>query len=142
MIIRELQIKYGKKMSVGESVKSPETVNRFFRKLHAHEDIQEKFHVLCLDAKLNAVGWRTIAVGSVSEMHVHPRDIFQTAMMANASSIIMVHNHPSGEVSPSAEDINMTRRMIEAGTLLGIAILDHIIIGHDSYLSLKEGGYL
>ena len=81
-----------------------------------------------------------MSIGSLSSSIVHPREVFQAAVSQAAASVIMAHNHPSGEVSPSQDDIDLTRRLVRAGEIMGIDVLDHLIIGVDDFLSLKEYG--
>ena len=83
-----------------------------------------------------------ISIGSLSASIVHPREVFQVAVTRAAASIILAHNHPSGDVTPSKEDIELTRRMVEAGSIMGIDILDHIILSESDFLSLKERGLM
>ena len=82
------------------------------------------------------------STGSLATSIVHPREIFKMAILSNAYSLILAHNHPSGDVTLSKEDINISKRLKECGELIGINILDHVIIGDNKYLSLKEEGYL
>ena len=79
---------------------------------------------------------------SLNKAIVHPREVFKTAILSNAASIMAFHNHPSGETTPSQQDIQLTNRLYEAGELLGIKLLDHLIIGDGTFTSLKEKGYL
>jgi DNA repair protein RadC len=83
-----------------------------------------------------------VAVGSLSESVVHPREVFKSAVTESAAAVIFVHNHPSGSPEPSAQDVQLTRRLCGAGSLLGIRVLDHLIIGRDSYYSFAERGML
>ena len=99
---------------------------------------KEHFKVALLDTKNQIIGIEEISVGTLNASIVHPRDVFKVAIKRNCNSIILVHNHPSGDVEPSNEDINITRRLVDAGNLLGVSILDHIIIGDDKYLSFKQ----
>lgn len=101
----------------------------------------EHFKILILDTKNNVRSIEHISTGSLNSSIVHPRETFKPAIKKSASSIILLHNHPSGECSPSSEDISLTNRLNECGNILGIKILDHIIIG-DSYFSFKEEGLL
>ena len=80
--------------------------------------------------------------GTINTSLVHPREVFKRALLNNASNIMVAHNHPSGDPNPSKEDIQITERLKEAGNLLGINLLDHIIVGEDKYISLKEKGVL
>src|SRR5467141_1241313 len=90
---------------------------------------REYFVVLMLDQKHKVIGINTISVGSLTASIVHPREVFKVAILANCASIIIGHNHPSGNCQPSREDRALTQRLVEAGKLLGISVLDHIIIG-------------
>lgn len=85
---------------------------------------------------------QTIFVGSLNASIVHPREVFKEAFRRSAASLICLHNHPSGDPSPSREDIEVTKRLCEAGKIIGIELLDHVIIGDRKYISLKEKGYL
>ncbi|WFA09572.1 DNA repair protein RadC [Tissierella sp. Yu-01] len=99
---------------------------------------KEEFRILILDTKNQITKVETISIGTLNASIVHPREVFKTALLNSANSIILVHNHPSGDPTPSNEDINITNRLIDAGTLLGIKVLDHIILGDNRYLSFKE----
>lgn len=118
---------------------SPEQVADTFSFLK-HET-KEFFFSIHLDGKnrINCVD--EVSVGSLNQSIVHPRELFKTALLSSAAAIILVHNHPSGDPTPSREDIEITRRMKEAGEILGIKLLDHIVIG-SSYLSFVERGLL
>jgi DNA repair protein RadC len=103
---------------------------------------QEHFVVLFLNVKNEILHKQTIFIGSLNSSIVHPREIFREAVKRSAASIIVAHNHPSGNPSPSPEDIEVTKRLIEAGSIMGIELLDHVIIGDHQFLSLKEKGYM
>ena len=103
---------------------------------------EEKMVMVCLDVKCRPIGVFEISVGNLSSSIVHPREIFKRAILANAYSIIIAHNHPSNDGTASNEDILITKRINEAGKLMGINLLDHLIITYDSHYSLKEQGYL
>lgn len=99
----------------------------------------EELLVLCtLDTKNKVTGLFTVSQGSLCNSIVHPREIFKRALLQNSANIILLHNHPSGDPTPSREDINITERIKGAGEIIGIKLLDHIIIGNDCYVSLKE----
>jgi DNA repair protein RadC len=83
-----------------------------------------------------------VSVGGLHSSIVHPREVFKTAVKKSAASMILIHNHPSGDPTPSKEDIDITRRLIEAGKLMGIEVLDHVIIGDKKYCSLKARGLI
>ncbi len=103
---------------------------------------QEHFVVLFLNVKNEVLHKQTVFIGSLNASIVHPREIFREAVKRSAASIICAHNHPSGNPSPSPEDIEVTKRLIEAGSIMGIEILDHVIIGDHKFISLKEKGYM
>jgi DNA repair protein RadC len=102
---------------------------------------REKLFILMLDTKNRVLGIHVCSEGDLSSSIVHPREVFKAAILANACSIILVHNHPSGDPTPSAEDVHVTKRLYEVGELIGIELRDHIIIGeHDEFKSLKALG--
>ena len=124
-------------------IKSPTEVYQAAKQLLAlHEKPQEHFCILCLNTKNKIVGVHTISIGSLNASIVHPREVFKAAILNNASRIICLHNHPSGDPAPSKENIEITRRNVEAGEILGIEVLDHVIIGEQRYLSMKERGLM
>lgn len=102
---------------------------------------QEHFVVLFLNIKNQIIHKQTIFIGSLNASIVHPREIFREAVKRSAASIICAHNHPSGVPTPSTEDIEVTKRIVEAGYIIGIELIDHVIIGDHQYISLKEKGY-
>ena len=83
-----------------------------------------------------------MSVGSLNRAIVHPREVYKTAILSNAAAVMAFHNHPSGDTTPSEQDIQLTQRLMEAGELLGIKFLDHLVIGDGSFISLKEQGYM
>lgn len=99
---------------------------------------KEHFKIAILDTKNQIISIENISIGTLNASIVHPRDVFNISIKKNANAIILIHNHPSGDTSPSKEDVNVTYRLKEAGELLGIKVLDHIIIGDNNYLSFKE----
>nr|WP_285890831.1 DNA repair protein RadC [Mesobacillus maritimus] len=103
---------------------------------------QEHFVCLYLNTKNQVIHRQTIFIGSLNASIVHPREVFKEAVRRSAASIICAHNHPSGDCSPSREDIEVTKRLVECGKMLGIDLLDHLIIGDNKYVSLKEKGYV
>lgn len=120
---------------------TPEQVFRHYRsKL---EDLKkERFLVLLLDGKNRVIREVEISVGSLNQSLVHPREVFNPAVRESAAAIILVHNHPTGDPTPSREDIEITRRLKEAGELMGIRILDHVIIGINQFVSLVDKGLM
>lgn len=109
---------------------------------NVQEEAQEVFGILILNTKNKVVAVHEISRGSLNASIVHPREVYKAAILHNASSIICFHNHPSGDPKPSKEDIEITQTLVEAGEILGIKVLDHIIIGDEEYISLKEKGVM
>ena len=105
---------------------------------------QQREHFLCLylNARNQVIHKEVVSIGSLSSAIVHPREVFRPAVAQAAASVILAHNHPSGDVSPSQDDINLTRRLVQAGEIMGIDVLDHLIIGSDDFISLKERGLI
>jgi len=99
---------------------------------------KEHFWVILLDTRNQVIKEVESSVGSLNASIVHPREVFKEAISASAASVILVHNHPSGDPQPSEEDMKLTKRLAEAGTLMGIEVLDHIILGDKEYISLKN----
>lgn len=103
---------------------------------------QEHFVCLYLNTKNQVMHRQTVFIGSLNASIVHPREVFREAFRRSAASIIALHNHPSGDPGPSREDIDVTKRLVECGKIIGIELLDHIIIGEHKFVSLKEKGYV
>lgn len=103
---------------------------------------REHFRAILLNTKNRILGIRTISIGSLNSSVVHAREVFKSAVSESAQAIVLVHNHPSGVPDPSAEDLAVTERLAEAGRILGIEILDHIVLGREGYVSIKELGHL
>lgn len=97
---------------------------------------------LYLNARNQVIHRETVSIGSLSASIVHPREVFQAAVSHSAAGVILAHNHPSGDVSPSQEDLELTRRLVQAGQIMGIEVLDHLIIGTEEFFSLKEQGLM
>lgn len=110
--------------------------------LRLHEQTEEYLYMICMNVKLEVTGIFELSHGNVNSSIVSVREMFQKALLANAVSIIVMHNHPSGDPTPSHEDIQVTKRMVDAGKIIGVQVLDHIIIGRPGFTSLKEKGYL
>ncbi|NLI62661.1 MAG: DNA repair protein RadC [Methanosarcinaceae archaeon] len=105
------------------------------------EKKREKFIAIYLDTKNGILKKRIISIGSLNTSIVHPREVFKSAFLESAASIILVHNHPSGDPTPSPEDIEITIKLNEVGKIMGFSILDHIIVGDKKFVSLKQLGY-
>lgn len=117
-------------------VKSPQDVVNIV-KSQLKGKKKEHFLVLCLDTRNKAINYKSVSLGSLDTSIVHPREVFKEAISSSAASVIFVHNHPSGDPTPSKEDIELTKRLAKAGEIIGIAVLDHIIVCDKSYSSLK-----
>ncbi|MCT1400048.1 DNA repair protein RadC [Paenibacillus sp. p3-SID867] len=103
---------------------------------------KEHFVCLFLNTKNRIISKETISIGSLNAAIVHPREVFKEAIKHCSASLICSHNHPSGDTTPSSEDINITKRLVAAGEIIGIEVLDHVIIGDNQFYSLKEHGYI
>jgi len=126
-----------KKSGYRVKIKTAEDVfNYFVDKLQDKK--KEHFYVLLLDTKNNIIGEEIISVGTLNASLIHPREVFNPAIKASANSIILVHNHPSGDCNHSVEDKQVTKIISNAGEILGIKVTDHIVIGKNSYTSLME----
>ncbi len=119
----------------------PADAAEILRKLFQDAD-REVFAVLCVDIRHRVVAANVVSVGSLDCAPVHPREAFKCAILANAAAIIVGHVHPSGDPEPSRQDHRITERLAKGGDLLGIAVLDHIIVGDGRYVSLRERGAL
>lgn len=102
------------------------------------DGLQEEFHVVTLDTKHRMIGSHQITVGTLDASLVHPREVFRPAIRDASSAVLLAHNHPSGDPTPSREDIAVTDRMTEAGQLIGISVLDHIVLAREGCLSIRE----
>lgn len=123
----------------GLSYSRPQTIAQYYMEQLRHEE-QEQLWCMMLDTKNHLLGEEMVFKGTVNSSLVSPREIFLTAMSYHAVGIILVHNHPSGDPNPSRADLDITERIFQAGEMLGIPLLDHIIIGDRKYLSFREQG--
>lgn len=126
-----------------ERIRSPDEVARICSDMR--DLAQETFHVLMLNTRNTLVNRHMVTVGLIDASLVHPREVFRQAVMENASAIVLVHNHPSGDPTPSAEDLRITKQLVEAGKILDISVQDHVIIGRESesakgFTSIREQG--
>jgi DNA repair protein RadC len=103
---------------------------------------REHFLVILLNARHEAMAVETVSIGSLNASIVHPREVFRPAVIASAASIVVAHNHPSGDPEPSEEDLSITRRLVQVGELLGIDLLDHIVVAKRGTVSLRARGLL
>lgn len=139
-LVKESSVKY----ETDKLINSPAAAAEYFKKIF---DIgnrpNEIFAILALTAKNKLAGAHMISQGTVNNANVHPREVYKCAILNNATAIVLGHNHPSGDLSPSREDIETTKRLILAGKIIGIDVLDHIIMGDsNNYMSLREQGLI
>lgn len=120
-----------------KKITSPEDVANMFIPL-LRDELKEKFLIVCLNSANKIIKYETISVGNLNSSVVHPREIFKSALEQSAASIILLHNHPSGNPEPSNEDITITRKLVEAGRIIDIPVFDHIIIAGNNYTSFVE----
>ncbi len=120
-----------------EPLSTPEAVGGAFRKIPISDD-KENLVVFNLNAKNQVVGLTIVSTGTVCSSITHPREVFKSAILSSSSSIIIAHNHPSGDVKPSKDDIKVTQRLIKTGLIVGIELLDHVIVTHKKEYSFRE----
>ena len=128
------------KINSNTLLNSPQLVFEYLRESIGKEK-KEHFTILCLDTRNNLIV-EEVSVGTLNASLVHPREVFKKAILNNSSHVIVAHNHPSGDPSPSEDDIITTRRLVESGKILGIAVTDHIIVTQNGFVSLKEKGFV
>ena len=138
-LVKESSVAYNLEKPIVNPATAAEIVNQVF---DMENQPNEVFAILCLNTKKKIAGAHIISQGSLSSAIVHPREVFKAAILNNAASIVLAHNHPSGDPEPSREDIETTHRLVTAGNILGINVLDHIIVGDGKYISLKEHGMM
>jgi DNA repair protein RadC len=136
--IREAVVRYrGPHRRMAGAIRSPGDVARFVRGV-VGGDAREHFVSILLDARHQPIAYQVVSIGTATASLVHPREVFQPAVGLGACALIVAHNHPSGNVTPSAEDRDVTRRLAEAGRLLGIRLLDSVVVAGLGYVSLQE----
>ena len=135
--IREVRVNYLPTTTAPFAISGPERVVQFVRSILL-DNSREQVVALYLDGGHKVVAHSIIAVGSANFSPVHPREIFQRAVLVGATAVILAHNHPSGDVTPSQEDRTLTKRIHQAGLILGIKLLDHVIVTDSSFCSLEQ----
>lgn len=146
--LRELTVRYaprrdagGNTLAIGAHLGDTRAAADVFRVI-LQDEPGEVFGMLCLSTKNRVIGYHEVSRGTLDATLVHPREVFKAALLANAAAIIVAHNHPSGDPTPSADDIALTSRLMAAGTLLGVSVLDHIVIGDGRFTSFRDAGRL
>lgn len=136
-LVKEKSLAYGLKQ-----INSPMDAAEIAGEFLAGAD-REHFIIFCLDTKNNINALNTVSIGTLNSSIVHPREVYKAAILANSNTIILCHNHPSGDPSASREDLEVTKRLVEAGNILGIEVIDHVVLGDNGkYVSFKERGIL
>ncbi len=138
-VYEKLTIQEGTAQYVANPISDAQTVYALFSFLQ--QETKEHFIALHLDVKNRILCIDRISAGTMTGSLIHPREVFKTALLSSAASLLLIHNHPSGDPTPSREDLAITEKLKGASEIMGIALLDHVIIG-DGYVSLKEKGYL
>jgi len=125
----------------GEKIKKPETVFNLLKNEIGNK-MKESFYILSLTTRNNLISVDKVSTGTLSASLAHPREVFLPAIKNSASTVIIVHNHPSGDTQPSEDDLDITKRLMEAGKILGIDLVDHIIISRTNFFSFKDKGLI
>lgn len=123
------------------TIHTPEDAHRIFRSLFGDAD-REQFVILFLDTRNRVQGIHVVSIGTLNSSIIHPREVFKAAILANCAGLIIGHGHPSGDATPSSEDLVVTTKLVQSGELLGIPVLDHLILGEQDFISFKECGLL
>ena len=146
--LRELTIRYsvkknqdGQPVLVGRRIRHPSECAPALATL-LQDEPSEVFGMLCLTTKHRVIAYHEVGRGTLDTVVVDPRAVFKAALLTNCAALIVAHNHPSGDPTPSPNDVDLTRRLVATGTLLGIPVLDHIVIGDGRYFSFKEQALL
>jgi DNA repair protein RadC len=137
----EIAKRHGEReFKAGEAFRGSSDVYSHFRERLASEK-REHFYAVLLDNKHRKIKDISVSLGSLTASLVHPRDVFAPVVRESAAAVIFVHNHPSGDPTPSREDLEITRRLREVGDIMGVRVLDHVVIGHGRYVSFVDDGY-
>lgn len=127
------------RLELGDAIRSPEDIHKHFD-LRLRRRRQEHFLVLLLDGRNRILRELQISQGTLNASLVHPREVFRSAVQEAAAALVLVHNHPSGDPTPSGEDFVVTRRLVEAGELLGVRVVDHVVVAERGFYSFREHG--
>lgn len=138
-VVKEKEVEYGSEWG-NKKINSPNKITDIaINVLKLHEQAEESFYIFTLDTKNQINGIFEVSRGTLNSSLVHPREVFKRALIQNANCIVLLHNHPSGDPKPSKDDIDTTKRLVKAGDILGIKVLDHVIIGDEfRYISFVE----
>lgn len=146
MYVRELHVRYRRRRVLGrllplERLATPGEAALAFTRLLQTEPV-EVCGLFCLAANNQVLAYHELSRGTVDAAFLHPREIFKVALLANATAVVIGHNHPSGDPTPSPDDLQLTRRVKSASEIMGIALFDHLVVGADGYVSLREAGLI
>ena len=144
MHIREVRVSYGRRLPVRSqtlSLNSPREIVAVMAPVLENE-VVEVCYVLFLTTKTGLIHYQELSRGNINTTLVHPREVYQAALLVNAACVVLVHNHPSGDPTPSPDDIAVTHRVRDAGQVIGIELLDHVIVGQDDFAGLRDMGRL
>ena len=148
MTLRELTIRYtvktdraGHPVVLGRRIHTPAECASALSGL-LQDEAAEVFAILCLSTTHRVMAYHEVSRGTLDATLVHPREVFKAALLANAAAIILAHNHPSGDPTPSPDDVALTQRLVQAGQMIGIPVLDHVIVGDQRWISFREIGRL
>jgi DNA repair protein RadC len=122
-------------------IKNPEAVVKAIR-ASVQDKAKEHFKLILLNSRNRVIGISTISIGTLTTSLVHPREVFKEALLHSAASVVLAHNHPSGDPEPSEDDLKITKKLVESGKILGIEVIDHIIIGKTNFYSFREKGLI
>lgn len=136
-LVKESEWTYEVDNKVSSPMQAYLIINKVF---NLENSAEEKFVMLCFNTKNNVIGAFEVSKGSLNASIVHPREVFKRAILSNANTILVAHNHPSCDLSPSNDDINLTEQLKQTGDIIGIRLLDHLIVGDNSFYSFKEDG--
>ncbi len=136
-LIREVTARYTGPARRLDQVTEPADVARFVRSV-LQGDAREHFLAIFLDGRNRPCAWQRVSTGTATASLVHPREVFQPAVLVGAVSLVIAHNHPSGDPVPSPEDASVTRRLAEAGQILGIHLVDHVVVGEPGFVSMRD----
>lgn len=136
-IVREVTINYRNQKTLTETLRQPEEVAKVLREI-LPDNSREHFMALYLSGAHKVIGYSIVSTGLANSTLVHPREVFQAAILSGATALFIGHNHPSGETTPSSEDKSITKRLKEVADLIGIKLLDHVIVTDEDYYSFNE----
>ena len=139
VVVKEKTVEYE---AFEEPIISSSNVVDISRGLDIHRSAEELFCIYSINAKGQIIAFHEVSHGDLCSTTTHPREIFKRALLNNAGSIVLIHNHPSGDPVPSEMDIETTQRLVQAGEILGIPVLDHIILGDENYVSMRASGMM